>query len=187
MKISQLSRNKILISLCNDDMKSFELNFDEMGLSDPHSKKILSRLLSLACNSNSIQTDNKVILCEALKSDDGCIILVSLSEKKQKRKKYRIKRITEYPCYKFKNVDDMLDAIKKLYNTDTLFYNNSAYFYKDNYYLVFDYPIVALKAKVILSQFAQKIRGSKTFIARLHESSKVLSSGNAIIHIGTSL
>lgn len=187
MKISQLSHDKVLISLCDDDMKSFELKFDEMGLCDPHSRKIISRLLTLACSSSNIETDNKVIMCEALKSDNGCVLFVSVKEKKKKRKKYRIKRITEYPCYKFFRVEDMLTAFEKLYSTDVLFYNNSAYLYKDCYYLVFDYPIVAEKAKKILSEFSQNIQGSKTFVARLHESAKPISLGNAIVHIGSSL
>ncbi|MBQ8860776.1 MAG: adaptor protein MecA [Ruminococcus sp.] len=76
MKISQLSHNKVLISLCDDDMKNFELKFDEMGMCDPHSKKIINRLLTLACSSNNIETDNKTIICEALKSDNGCVLFV---------------------------------------------------------------------------------------------------------------
>lgn len=186
MKISQISHDKVLISLCSDDMKNFDLDFYDMGFSDPHSKKILSRLLSLACTSNSIPTDNKKILCEALKSGDGCVLLVSLSDKKE-RTKYRIKRIKEYPCYKFTDTENMLTTIEKLYNTDTLYYNNSAYLYNDSYYLVFDYPLVPKKAKEVLSEFAKKVKGSKTFIARLSESGKTISSGNAIVTIGASL
>ncbi len=187
MKISQLSNDKLMITLCNDDMKSFELEFDDMGLSDPHSKKIITRLLSLACTSNSIVLDNKIILCEALPTDNGCVLFISLKDKQHKRKKYRIKRITEYPCYRFECVEDLLSAVEKLYYTDVLFYNNSAYMYKDRYYLVFDYPIVPKKAKSILLEFANTVKGTKPFVARLHESATTLSSGNAIVHIGTSL
>ncbi len=187
MKISQLSKDKVLISLCDDDMKNFELKFDEMGMCDPHSKKIIYRLLTLACSSNNIETDNKTIVCEALKSDNGCVLFVSVKEKNYRRKKYRIKRISEYPCYKFRDVETMLTAFEKLYNLDTLYYNNSAYFYGDSYYLVFDYPIVAKKAEQVLSEFAVKTKGSKTFIARLSESGKTISNGNAIVHIGSAL
>lgn len=187
MKISQLSNTKVLISLCNEDMKSFDLDFDRIGLSDPHSKKILSRLLTLACVSNSIDTKGKAILLEAIENNDGVIILVSLSEKQTKRKKYKIKRITEYPCYKFENAEILLCAIEKLCSTNVFFYNNSAYYYKDKYYLVFDYPVVSNKAKVILNEFAVKVCGTKPFVARLNESATTLSSGNAIMHIGSSL
>ncbi len=187
MKISQLSNTKILISLCNDDMKNFDLSFDKVSLFDPHSKKILSRLLNVACNKNSIATDNKTVVLEALPSIDGMLILLSVTENKHHRKKYRIKRINEYPCYRFDDAEAMLTAIEKLCDTDVFFYNNSAYFYKNRYYLVFDYPVLSQKAKKILSEFALCVRGSKTFVARLHESGKMLSSGNAVVHIGMAL
>ncbi len=187
MKISQISPDKVLISLCNEDMKSFDLDFYDMGFSDPHSKKILKRLLSLACLSNSIPTENKKILCEALKISDGCVLLVSFCDKAQERKKYRIKRIKECPCYKFSDTDTMLSAVKTLYSTDTLYYNNSAYLYNNSYYLVFDYPVVPQKAKKILSEFAKAVKGTKPFIARLCESGKKISGGNAIANIGSHL
>lgn len=187
MKISQLSSNKVLISLEQKDMQSFELEFDNMKLSDPHSKKIISRLLRLALNSGNIITDNKSVLCEALPSTDGCVLLVSVCDKKDKRKKYRIKRITEYPCYKFSNVEDMLTAIEKLYTTHKTFYNNSAYKYRNNYYLLFDYPVVPQKAAKILTEFSQRLNASKTFVARLNESAKILARGNAIENIGMAL
>ncbi len=186
MKISQLSDTKVLISLCADDMKNFKLEFDEMTLSDAHSKKILNRLLHLACTKSALTSKHKAILCEALPSDDGCMLFLSFADKQSSRKKYRIKRITEYPCYRFSCVEDLLCAIERLYNTDVLFYNNSVYLYKDRYYLVFDYPIVAQKAQKILLEYAHKLKGSKPFVARLHENAKNISQGNAIIHIGTS-
>lgn len=187
MKISQLSNTKVLISLCSEDMKSFELEFDNMSFSDPHSKKIISRLLNLARTSGSIDSSNKTILCEALKSDDGCVLLVSFNEDNNTRKKYRIKRIREYPCYRFLCAEDLLTAIEKLYSTDLFFYNNSAYLYNDCYYLVFDYPVVARKTHKILSEYGTAVKGTKPFVARLHESALALSQGNAIVHIGTSL
>ncbi len=187
MNITQLSNDKVLISLCHDDMKSFELSFDKIGLSDPHSKKILSRLLSLAMTSTGLCSKNKTVILEALENTDGCLILVSLSDKKHRRKKYKIKRITEYPCFRFDDCENLLCAIKKLYNTDVLFYNNSAYYYNNRYYLVFDYPVVSHKAKKILTEYCGVVKGTKPFVARLNECGKKLSGGNAIIHIGSSL
>ncbi len=187
MTITQLSDCRVLINLCHDDMKSFELSFDNIGFCDPHSKKILSRLTSLALTSSGLSTKNKTILLEALQSNDGCMILVSLSDKKRERKKYKIKRITEYPCYRFDSSENLLCAIEKLYCSDIFFYNNSAYYYKDHYYLVFDYPIVSQKAKKILAEYSNLSQGTKLFVARLNESAKKLSDGNAIVHIGSAL
>ena len=187
MKISQLSDTKVLITLCSDDMKNFGLDFQKIGLSDPHSKKILSRLCTLACASNSIKTEQKTILLEAIESGDGMMLLLSVKERESTRKKYRIKRIQEYPCYRFVDAEHLLSCIERLCDSDSFFYNNSAFLYKDRYYLVFDYPVVSKKAKVILSEFSQKVRGTKTFVARLSESGKSLCKGNAVMHIGSVL
>lgn len=187
LNITPLSDHRVLITLCHDDMNSFDLSFEKIGLSDPHSKKILSRLMTLATSCAGIELKNKVIVLEALENCDGVLLLVSVNEKKTTRKKYRIKRIKECPCFRFTNCEDMLCAINKLYNTNILFYNNSAYFYNDKYYLVFDYPVVSHKAKRILTEYSSSVRGTKPFVARLNESGKNLSHGNAIINIGSSL
>lgn len=187
MKISQLSDTKVLITLGIEDMINFGLDFQKIGLSDPHSKKILSRLCTLACASNSIKTEQKTILLEAIENGDGMMLLLSVKEKENARKKYRIKRIEEYPCYKFYDAEQLLSCIERLCDSNSVFYNNSAFFYKNRYYLVFDYPVVSKKAKVILSEFSQKVRGTKTFIARLSESGKSLCKGNAVMHIGSAL
>ena len=186
LKIKQLTDDRILITLCHDDIEAFNLDFDTITLSDPHSNKILLRLLKLALSTTESDSKNKTIVLEAIENDDGILILLSLS-KKSKRKKYRIKRVSEHPCYRFDNCEHMLSAIKKLYHTDILFYNNSAFCYKNKYYLVFDYPFVSKKAKSILSEYSSTVRGVKPFIARLNECGKKLSGGNAVIHIGSSL
>lgn len=187
MTIEQLSSTKVLISLCNEDMKSFELDFDTIGFCDYHSKTVLLRLLRLALENSGIETEDKTIMLEALPHSKGCMLFVTVTDKKQKRKKYRIKRIKEYPCYKFFSLEELLSAIERLYGTDSFFYNNSVYLYNDSYYLVFDYPVVPHKAKEILSEYATKLNKSKIFIARLYESAKLISGGNAIVRIGTAL
>lgn len=187
MTIQQLTDNKVMVSLCDEDMKGFDLSFDTMGICDRHSHKILFRLMNIACTKSGIDTKGKSVMLEAVPYIGGCILLISVSQKPHKRKKYRIQRIMEYPCYRFDSAEVMLSAIEKLYNCESLFYNNSVYVQNDVYYLVFDYPVVSDKALQILSEYANKCKGTKAFIARLHESAKKLSSGNAIVHIGAAL
>ncbi len=185
MKISQLSDSKILITLLHDDMKRFQLDFSTLELSDPHSKKVLSRLCSLACASSSIKTKDKIVVLEALENGDGIILLLSVKEKGDTRKKYRIKRVKTYPCYVFENVEHLLSAIEKLCETNTLFYNNSLFLYNNLYYLVFDYPLITKSSQKILYEFAHKKEITKTFIAKLNECANKIACGNAITHIGT--
>ncbi|MBQ6626887.1 MAG: hypothetical protein IIX27_06315 [Ruminococcus sp.] len=187
MKISQLSDSKILITLLHDDVERFKLDFSTLGLSDPHSKKVLSRLCTLACASNSIKIKGKTVVLEALENGDGIILLLSVKEKSDTRKKYRIKRIKTYPCYIFENAEHLLCAIEKLCKTNTLFYNNSLFLYNNLYYLVFDYPLITKITQKILYEYAHKKEITKTFISKLNESAQKIACGNAIAQIGSHL
>lgn len=186
MTITQISDNKVLITLKSEDISNFDLDFNKLDISDPKHQMILKRIFILACSNKDISSKDKSVTLEALPNPDGYYILVSISDKKI-RKKYRIKRITEYPCYRFYSIDNMFSTIEKLYNCDVIYYNNSLYFYKNHYYLVFDYPSVPKKSQPILQEFAHKINCNKLFLARLNESAKKISSGNAIVHIGSEL
>jgi len=186
MTITQINEYKVLISLKNNDILDFGIDFDSLNYSDPKQQKILRRLFTLACTNNNVCTKDKTVTLEALPNPDGYYILVSLSEKKERRK-YRIKRITQYPCYQFTDIDTMFTAIEKLYSCDVLYYNNSLYYYKNRYLLVFDYPLVPKKAQPLLHEFAHKTKCDKLFLARLNESAKKISGGNAIVHIGSAL
>ena len=49
MIIEQIDSSKVLISLCNNDMEDYQLEFGTMDFENPHSKKILMRLLGIVC------------------------------------------------------------------------------------------------------------------------------------------
>lgn len=59
MTIEQIDSNRILIALCDDDMKSFSLEFESMTLSDPHVKEMIQRLLKFASNETGISVKTK--------------------------------------------------------------------------------------------------------------------------------
>lgn len=49
MTIDKIKSNKILITLCDEDMRDFSLDYDTLSLYDNHSRKILMRILQIAC------------------------------------------------------------------------------------------------------------------------------------------
>ena len=91
MIIEQIDSSKVLISLCNNDMEDYQLEFGTMDFENPHSKKILMRLLGIVCNKTGLSTKNKQLLLETLPLDSGCLILVTFMDTKPKINKYRIK------------------------------------------------------------------------------------------------
>ena len=90
MNIEQIDDSRVLITLCDEDMKSYSVSFDTMSLSDEHTKKVLKQLMYYASDKTGISFEKKHILIEALKYEHGCILLFTVSEK-GKRKIYKIK------------------------------------------------------------------------------------------------
>lgn len=186
MTIKRLGEKRVLIHLQRKDMKNFALKYEKMSFCDDRSKLVLLRLIKLALDTQEFAFPKRLLL-EALPHNDGCLLLLTLDEKEQKRRTYRIKKQTEYPCFSFDNVDLLLTAIEKLYKTSKTFFNNSAYELKGKYYLVFDYPVIPKNGVAILSEYSDPVCFDKVFLAYLREHANVISSGNAIEHIGCAL
>ncbi len=81
MTIEQIDTGKVMIVLGSSDMKDFSLEYKTLSFSDPHSRKILSRLLTLACTKTGLSIENKKMLVEALPHKSGCLILLTLKPK----------------------------------------------------------------------------------------------------------
>ncbi len=187
MTIEQIDNSKVLISLCTEDMADFSLQFGKMSFHDSHSRIILSRLLSIACTKTGLAVEDKSLLVEALPHQNGCLLLITAVPKRTKRKIYKIKKSASLPCYCFKNAENLLSAIEKLNGGNSFYCGNCAYLYKDKYFIVFDYPALSIKTKMILSEFSTVCTGSKSFIARVKEAGKLLADVNAVEQIGNRL
>jgi len=184
MTIERIDSSKVLISLCFEDMKDFSLRFDTIGFRDPHSRKILNRLLTLACNKTGLSIQNRSLLVEALPHESGCLILLTVKQKAQRKKVYKIKKVRNNLCYSFTDSNDFLDAICLLYKERPYNYSNSAYFYSNKYYLMFDYPSLPKRMRIILNEFAAPKKWNKVFAAKLKEAGVTLALNNAIEFIG---
>lgn len=88
MTIDKIKSNKILITLCDEDMRDFSLDYDTLSLYDSHSRKILMRILQIACFKTDIEIKDKRMIVEALPTVDGCMLLLTVEDKN--RKKYRL-------------------------------------------------------------------------------------------------
>lgn len=184
MTVETLTGERVLISLFKEDMESFELDPKKIDIKNPKTKRALFELLFIACLNCGITLDSKRFLIEALPAKDGCLFIISASPVK-KRKVYRIKKNEEYPCFIFENAGDMLDALSSLCASSPYYYSNSLFEKNGKYYLVFDYPVIPQKARVLLSEFAKEAKIGKIFLSHLHEHGGVIALGNAIAKIGT--
>ncbi len=184
MIIEQIDSSKVLISLCKVDMDDYKLEFSSMDLKNPHSKKILMRLLSIVCNKTGLSTKNKQLLLETLPLDSGCLILVTFMDTKPKITKYRIKKQQNSLCFSFDNSENFVEAVSLLYKENIYFRSCKAILFNKKYYLVFDRCHVAHIAKRILSEFGKRKPCNRAFLSALSEAGKPLCRSNAIDTIG---
>ena len=181
VKVSQLDGNRVLVVLGDREMNDFALDFGAMGLSDPHTRKILLRLISLACRKSGIDTHGKRLSVEALQLDSDCYLLVTVSRTPQR---WRLKRSGGIG-FRFTDSTAFLNAVEALYRRRCLT-KNTAYTFGGAYYLLFASPALPSVCKRILGEFAEK-HGGGLFCARVRELGRVICPGNAVEIIGKHL
>lgn len=181
MTVDKINHNRILITLCDEDMRDFALDYATLSLNDFHSRKILMRILNLACFKTGIEVQNKNIFVEAMPLDKGCVLLLTVSD--SRRHSYKIKGTQKSVCYCLGDSKNFLDTMERLYRQNVCCNKNSAYLYNGDYYLVFDYPSVPKKIKLILGEYGVRC-GGNIFAAKLRESGREICRINAIAQIG---
>lgn len=173
MTIEQIDSGKVMIILGCDDMKDFSLEYDTLGFSDPHSRRILSRLLKLACTKTGLSVNNKRMLVEALPHKSGCLILLTLTEK-HNRKVYKIKKSDKsYVCI-FYDVEALIQASVATKRFPAA--KGRVYLCDKKYYLIIETLPLSLNLMSALEEFSDACVCSKPACARIAENGKEIGN-----------
>ena len=189
MTIEQIDETRLIIALCNEDMQVFSLDFDTMGFNDPHSRRILKRLLKLAGSRTGISVSDKTLVVEAMPHAEGCIFLITLVPKGEgERKKYKIKKPGGSCMYTFEKLEHFLCCTQHLYEAGFLFEGSSTYLYKDRYYLILTTgKSLPFKAQGILNEFSLEKATGKLTVSKIKEFGKVIAKNHTILRIGSAM
>ena len=171
MTIEQLDGERVLILLGSGDMKDFALEYDTLSFSDTHSRKILSRLLTLACLKTGLSCADKKMLVEAVPQDGGCIILLTL---KPKRRLYRIKRRQKCVCAVTDDVDDLMSAAEAL---GGIIPDAEVFIYSEKYVILTE-SYTSLKTMSALYEYTD------CFFVPVHNAAKVREHGKSLGTLG---
>ena len=182
MKVSKLDGSRVLVVLGDSEMNDFELDFAAMGLQNDRSRRVLLRLISLACRKSGIDTRGKRVRVEALQMNDGCYLLVTVKHLSQR---YRLKRGGGV-CYAFPDCSAFLGAVEAAYRRGFCCAKNAAFFQGGVYYLIFDYPALPKALGSVLSEFGERSGGALK-CARIKEHAKLLCPRKALTVIGEKL
>lgn len=178
MTIEQIDGSKVLIILGSKDMQNFSLEYDTLTFQDPHSKKILRRLLSLACTKAELSVQNKKMVVEALPHNSGCLILLTLKPK-VKRKIYTIKKLPQDICCTFETTENLF-SFARAFSKNIILPKSSLYYYGDNYCVIME-DINHSKSFVFKTrEFCDKYISSKIYSAKVKEYGEQIIAHNAI-------
>ncbi len=187
MTIEKIDSERILIALCDEDMKSFSLEFESMTLTNPYVRETLKSLLSFASVETGISVYNKKMLIEAIPYKNGCLLLITLKAKEHKRKVYRIKEIRPL-IFCFDDVESLLRCICELYKRHDRKIRSDAYKLFDKYILTIrPYSRVSQYYTDIIGEFGERISGGALTFSRICEYGNVIVKDNAVEIIGSSI
>ena len=178
MIIEQIDNSKVLIVLGGKDMQDFSLKYNTLSFEDPHSSKILKRLLNLACAKTEISTAHRKILVEAVPHDTGCLILLTLIPD-IKRKVYKVKKKKQCLCFIFNNTENLIRCCCASGNLK-ITEKNSLYSFDGKYAIIFENIEKHQKNLSLIWEFSDNVITDKIQCAKIEEKGKLLTKGNAI-------
>lgn len=189
MKIEKLDNLRLIVSLTDEDMKAFKIDNQEFNWPDSHSKSAINDLLSIAKEETGFFSINNKLMIEFFPKSIGCVILFTLLGKSiKKRRIYKIKGSGEPFIYCFKDLEDLLCALKQLVLFPNHISESYVIHYNKKYFMILYTKIGLIPASsIILSEYGNLYGYGKIKAARVLEFGKVIVKGDAIRKIGTYL
>ena len=170
MTIEMLNKGTILVQMAADDMRRYDLSFDDAAAPEKGLKKLLYHV-GEECG---IDQRGKSFLVEALPSRDGCLLIISV---RRIRKVYRIKRGSARTLCVFDTADMLLDW---LLTGET---GGTVYRYRQKYVLI---PTLTASKRTLalMGEYGRLIRSDSIEAARIREFGEPInatpfSKGNA--------
>ncbi len=178
MVIEQLSADKMLITLHDDDLCVMGTSFERMSGDDVRSRRLLLRLLLTACRSYGIDCRGKKFVIEALPTAGGCILLVSVAREK-KRKIYRIKHIGHHDAFVFDSFDDVADGLSRLFEIARPAL--ALYRHSGRYLLTVNDPLWPHE-RLLISEYGRRVRLTAMQRAYIFEHAALIADGAMLLH-----
>lgn len=187
MFIEQLDNTRLLITLEQEDLNIFELEPYSISFENNETKSLLKQLLTLAAIKAGVSIKDKSLSVEAMPYDSGCFLLVTIKPK-GKRKIYRIKGESTQILTKFNTTEEMLGAVKRIYDTGINPADCSLFEGDGNYYLlIVSDRSLPEKVHHILTEYGEITPCSTMSKARLCEFFNTICEKNAISVVGSRL
>ena len=188
MNIEQIDEQRILISLCDEELELYSVSFDALGIGERNSEKMLKDLLSRAEEQTGISIKNKHILIEAMRFERGCLLLVTISEKSDRKTGGPLRAESNLLAFRFEDSDALLGCICALCTMKDFPCESSLLEYRGSYYLVISSSEPADKAVTnTMLEFGSAAGKGRCFISSLREHARIITPERAVETVGRSI
>ncbi|MCK9479353.1 MAG: adaptor protein MecA [Firmicutes bacterium] len=171
MKIERIAPNKIKITLSIEDLKEWDINFENLTHNSPEAQELFWNLIRRAETEAGFSAEGSQLVVEAMPiKNDGFVMIITKVEeddnnaqryirpkiKRDVRPKKRVRIVSNPLIFQFENLEDVISACKSIKSRFTG--ESTLYKHKDSYYLMLNIlnDFVAEDIDVMLADFAQK-------------------------------
>ena len=168
MTIDRLSQGMILVTLMDDDMRRYSLDFNDAADGE-RTRRGLTRLMYRVGEECGIDHRDKCYLIEALPGKESCLLIISVRAEKSRRR-YRIKRENTVDCCRFLSVDELLLWLQR---PESVRMGYALYQSQGSYCLLPEYPL-SKSERCILNEYGVICRESPVAVARIREYGTLL-------------
>lgn len=182
MNIELIDKKRVLFDLCNDDMKLLSIKYKEFNLKSSENVWIIKNLINIARERTGFYAPkNSSLFVEAMPYDGGCFILITIKGKKLNGKKFKVLKKPFKIMFSFKNCENMLCAIERVYRDSPSNFKSSIVLYEDCYYLLITSNTkVRNTAITTFREYSENSFSNSLKIAHIIEFGKTILKDNAI-------
>lgn len=179
------------ITLSPVELKKYFYTYKDINYEKPNTREAINNLLRTAARDTNFDFNDGKVLIEVFPTSlGGCIIQLTVSPRtKPKSDVVRLKRTSENKTaylFEFKNEDDMLFAVKQLYENKKLRSTKSKLFLLQNRYRLLVYlPVGDRNTLIHIGEFAAARYSSKADISYTEEYGSIVCGEKAISKIGS--
>ncbi len=195
MKIEKISSNKIKLTFTDEDLKEFDVDFENLRYNSEDAQEIFWQLIEQADIENEFFDDGGQIIVEAVATkNDGLTMTVTRVEDSPKTPKIRRKKERHKAenngliIYSFDDFEKLVSGCKAI---EMMFAGTSKLFKYDGKYCILLNCLQEETANVtevgltdaVLSEFGSKIYEGKIFVGKLEEYGQTILKENVVYTI----
>lgn len=189
MRIKQIARNHIEVTVTEGDLTSFDINMDSLTPDSPYLKSFLFKVMERVKNETGFDPQAGHILVEAQRRSDRIIFNIKRMtlSKAEKREKYKNARAVVKPpaekvyIYGFEHFSDMTDALALLDKNILLL--SAVYRFEGVYYCSFRTAGEFDSCASVMSEFCSAHDEYEFTDAILGEHGECIARGESVVSL----